>query len=460
MHRAAAAIVGGAVFWCSALLSITLIHADPTRDEVVKLFGTFNDVLKRVHDHFVEEPDDNAAIAGAIRGVQKEFPGAKGYAGSAPLNGSFPDQAHADLEDLYNLAGAILTHQRTDGDEARLVKAAINGMLAALDSRSSYIDSKTFRDMFVEIPRFVGLGVDMTMEDGLVKVVAPIEDGPAATAGVQAGDVITHVNDAPVRGLSLGQVIEKMRGWVNTKVRLRIVRKDNGAPIEIVVVRDDVRPRSVRGRVEDGVGVVRITQFVERTAGDLKKTISDISAQAADDQSDQIAGDRVPGDKLRGYVIDLRNNPGGLFDQAFLVADAFLERGEIVSIRGRDPDMNMRLDARPGDLTNGKPVIVLINGNSAAVTEFVAGALQDHRRATLVGTRSSGRGSVQTVIPLGTGKGALRLTTAYYFTPSGRAIEAKGLSPDIEVPDDVSGDDRPLAKALSLLRNKQVGASR
>jgi carboxyl-terminal processing protease len=455
--RLAAAIVGGAIFLSAALPGIMPVHAEPSRDDVVNLFGTFTAALKRVHGYFVETPGDSVAIAGAIRGVQSEFPDTKepAAAGSPAPNGGVPDQAHADLEDLYRLAGTILARQRTDGDEARLVKAAINGMLAALDPRSSYIDPKTFRDMFVAIPGFVGLGIDMTMEDGLVKVVAPIEDGPAATAGVQAGDTITHVNDAPVRGLSLGQVVEKMRGPVNTKVRLKIVRKGNGSPIEIVVVRDAVRPRTVRGRVEDGVGVVRITQFVERTAGDLKKTIADISAQVADDQAlhDQVAGDRGPGDKLRGYVIDLRNNPGGLFDQAFLVADAFLERGEIVSTRGRDPDKNMGLDARPGDLTNGKPVIVLINGNSAGVTEFVAGALQDHRRATLVGTRSAGRGSVQVVIPIGPGKGALRLTTAYYFTPSGRAIEANGISPDIEVGED-SPDDRPLAEALSLLQGR------
>jgi carboxyl-terminal processing protease len=425
--RLAAAIVGGAIFLSSPLLGVMPVHADPSRDDVVKLFGTFNVALKRVQDHFVEKPDDNGAIAGAIRGVLSEFPDTKEHAaaGSPPLNGSFPDQAHADLEDLYSLAGTILAHRRTDGDEERLVKAAIDGMLAALDPRSSYIDSKTFRDMLVSIPGFVGLGIDVTMEDGLAKVVAPIEDGPAAKAGVQAGDIISHLDDASVQGLSLNQVVEKMRGPVNTKARLKIARR--GAPIEITIVRDHVLLRSVRGKVEDDVGVVRITQFDERTSDNLKKTIADISAQ-------------VPGDRLRGYVIDLRNNPGGLLDQAFLVAGAFLDHGEIVSIRGRAPEMNQRFDARPGDLTNGKSVIVLINGNSAAAAEIVAGALQDHHRATLVGTRSFGRGSVQTIIPLGSGKGALRLTTAYYFTPSGRSIQARGIAPDVEVLQDVAAE--------------------
>jgi carboxyl-terminal processing protease len=212
-----------------------------------------------------------------------------------------------------------------------------------------------------------------------------------------------------------------MRGLVDTKIRLKIVRKGNDSPIDVSLVRANIRVRSVKSKVEgDDVGYVRITQFNEQTSDGLKKAISEINGE-------------VPSDKLRGYVIDLRNNPGGLLDQAISVSDAFLERGEIVSTRGRDPEETQRFNARPGDLTKGKPIIVLINGGSASASEIVAGALQDHKRATLVGTRSFGKGSVQTIIPLGAGNGALRLTTARYFTPSGRSIQAKGITPDIEV---------------------------
>jgi carboxyl-terminal processing protease len=290
------------------------------------------------------------------------------------------------------------------------------------------MDPKSFRDMQVQTRgEFGGLGIEVTMEDGLIKVVAPIDDTPAAKAGVRAGDIITHLDDEAVQGLTLNQAVEKMRGPINTKIKLKIMRKGNDAPIDIALTRDTIRVRSVRSRVEgDDVGYVRITQFNEQTTDGLKKAIADITTQ-------------VPGEKLKGYVIDLRNNPGGLLDQAISVSDAFLERGEIVSTRGRDPDETQRFNARPGDLTHGKPVIVLINGGSASASEIVAGALQDHRRATLIGTRSFGKGSVQTIIPLGSGneRSALRLTTARYFTPSGRSIQAKGISPDVEVLQDV-----------------------
>jgi carboxyl-terminal processing protease len=349
---------------------------------------------------------------------------------SSPL--LFPSSARAAQADTYrqlNLFGDIFervrTHYVEKPDESKLVESAINGMLNGLDPHSSYMDTKSFRDMQVQTKgEFGGLGIEVTMEDGLVKVVAPIDDTPAAKAGIRAGDIITHLDDEEVRGLSLNQAVEKMRGLVNTKIRLKIVRKGNDAPIEVAIVRDNIRVRSVRSKVEDDVAVVRITQFNEQTSGGLTKAIAEITAQ-------------VPSDKLRGYVIDLRNNPGGLLDEAIKVSDAFLERGEIVSTRGRDPDETQRFNARPGDLTKGKPVIVLINGGSASASEIVAGALQDHRRATLVGTRSFGKGSVQTIIPLGSGNGALRLTTARYFTPSGRSIQAKGITPDIEVLQDV-----------------------
>jgi carboxyl-terminal processing protease len=344
----------------------------------------------------------------------------------------FPSTARAAQADTYrqlNLFGDIFervrTHYVEKPDESKLVESAINGMLNGLDPHSSYMDSKSFKDMQIQTRgEFGGLGIEVTMEDGLVKVVAPIDDTPAAKAGIRGGDIITHLDDEPVQGLTLNQAVEKMRGLVNTKIRLKIMRKGNDAPIEIAIVRDNIRVRSVRSKVEEDVGYVKISQFNEQTSEGLKKAIADISSQ-------------IPHDKLRGYVIDLRNNPGGLLDQAISVSDAFLERGEIVSTRGRDPEETQRFNARPGDLTKNKPVIVLINGGSASASEIVAGALQDHRRATLVGTRSFGKGSVQTIIPLGSGNGALRLTTARYFTPSGRSIQAKGISPDIEVQQDV-----------------------
>ncbi len=345
------------------------------------------------------------------------------------LIGSSARAAQADTYRQLNLFGDIFervrSHYVEKPDDSKLVESAINGMLNGLDPHSSYMDTKSFRDMQVQTRgEFGGLGIEVTMEDELVKVVAPIDETPAAKAGVRAGDVITHLDDEAVQGLTLNQAVEKMRGPVNTKIRLKILRKGNDAPIEIAITRDTIRVRSVRMKVEDDVGYVRITQFNEQTTDGLKKSITDILNQ-------------VPSDKLKGYVIDLRNNPGGLLDQAISVSDAFLERGEIVSTRGRDPEETQRFNARPGDLTKGKPVIVLINGGSASASEIVAGALQDHRRATLVGTRSFGKGSVQTIIPLGSGNGALRLTTARYFTPSGRSIQAKGISPDIEVLQDV-----------------------
>jgi carboxyl-terminal processing protease len=250
--------------------------------------------------------------------------------------------------------------------------------------------------------------------------VAPIDDTPAAKAGVRAGDIITHLDDDPVQGLTLNQAVDKMRGPVNTKINLKVMRKGLDKPLDIAITRDIIRVRSVRWKTEDDVGYIRITQFNDQTTEGLKKAIKEITEQ-------------VPADKLKGFVLDLRNNPGGLLDQAISVSDAFLERGEIVSTRGRDPEETQRFSAHAGDLVRGKPVIVLINGGSASASEIVAGALQDHKRATLLGTRSFGKGSVQTIIPLGPGNGALRLTTARYYTPAGRSIQAKGIVPDIEV---------------------------
>jgi carboxyl-terminal processing protease len=335
----------------------------------------------------------------------------------------------ADTYRQLNLFGDVFERVRADyverPEDAKLIEAAINGMLNGLDPHSSYMDSKSYRDMQVQTKgQFGGLGIEVTMEQGLVKVVAPIDETPAARAGIMAGDIITHLDDEQVQGLTLNQAVEKMRGAVNTKIRLKIMRSGQDKPIEVTITREIIMVRSVRSRPEGDVGYIRITQFNEQTNEGLKKAISDLAAQ-------------IPAEKLKGYVIDLRNNPGGLLDQAISVSDAFLERGEIVSTRGRNAEETQRFNARSGDVTKGKPVIVLINGGSASASEIVAGALQDHKRATIVGTRSFGKGSVQTIIPLGSGNGALRLTTARYFTPAGRSIQAKGISPDIEVQQEV-----------------------
>src|SRR5450830_1218152 len=344
--------------------------------------------------------------------------------------GASAKAAVADTYRQLNLFGDVFERVRADyvekPDDSKLIESAINGMLTGLDPHSSYMDSKSFRDMQVQTRgEFGGLGIEVTMEDGLIKVVAPIDETPAAKAGILANDLITKLDDDQVQGMTLNQAVEKMRGPVNTKIKLTIMRKGQDKPIEVSLTREVIRVRSVRSQVEgEDVGYIRMTQFTEQTTDGLKKAITDISA-------------KVGKDKLKGYILDLRNNPGGLLDQAISVSDAFLQKGEIVSTRGRTAEETRRFNARSGDLTKGKPMIVLINGGSASASEIVAGALQDHRRATLVGTRSFGKGSVQTIIPLGSGNGALRLTTARYFTPSGRSIQAKGISPDIEVLQDV-----------------------
>src|SRR6201993_1709739 len=341
--------------------------------------------------------------------------------------------ARAAVSDTYrelNLFGDVFERVRADyverPDDSKLVESAINGMLAGLDPHSSYMDPKSFRDMQVQTRgEFGGLGIEVTMEDGLVKVVAPIDDTPAAKAGVMANDIITHLDNEAVQGLTLNQAVDKMRGPVNTKIKLTIMRKGADKPVEVTIVRDIIRVKSVRWRPQGSdIGYIRVTQFNEQTTDGLKQAINDLNSQ-------------LGADKIKGYVVDLRNNPGGLLDQAISVSDTFLDKGEIVSTRGRNPEETQRFNARPGDMTKGKPVILLINGGSASASEIVAGALQDHKRATLIGTRSFGKGSVQTIIPLGSGNGALRLTTARYFTPSGRSIQAKGISPDVEVLQDV-----------------------
>ena len=345
------------------------------------------------------------------------------------FDGSSAKAAAADTYRQLSLFGDVFERVRADyvekPDDSKLIESAINGMLAGLDPHSSYMDAKSFRDMQVQTRgEFGGLGIEVTMEDGLIKVVAPIDETPAAKAGVMSNDIITHLDDEPVQGLTLNQAVDKMRGPVNTKIKLKIVRKGAEKPIDIAITRDVIRVRSVRSNLNgDDVVYIRVTQFNEQTTEGVRKAINELTTQT--------------GDKLKGFVVDLRNNPGGLLDQAISVSDAFLERGEIVSTRGRNAEETQRFNARAGDLTKTKPVIVLINGGSASASEIVAGALQDHKRATIIGTRSFGKGSVQTIIPLGAGNGALRLTTARYFTPSGRSIQAKGITPDIEVLQDV-----------------------
>ena len=353
---------------------------------------------------------------------------------------AFTQSALAAAADTYrelNLFGDVFEKIRNDyvekPDEAKLIEAAINGMLSSLDPHSSYMDAKAYQDMQVQTNgEFGGLGIEVTQEDGLLKVVSPIDDTPASKAGVMSGDIITAIDDDTTQGMTLDQAVDKMRGAVNSAVRLKVVRGASKEVKEFKIVRDIIKVQSVRAHVEsDDIAYIRITQFTAQTADGLKS------------EMDKMKGEL--GDKLKGYILDLRNNPGGLLDQSIDVVNAFIDRGEIVSTRSRNADDTQRFNARPGgDLSSGKPMAVLINGGSASASEIVAGALQDHKRATLIGTRSFGKGSVQTIMPLGQ-DGALRLTTARYYTPSGRSIQAKGIDPDVEiledVPDDLKGKD-------------------
>jgi carboxyl-terminal processing protease len=338
--------------------------------------------------------------------------------------------ASADTYSQLNLLGDVFERVRTDyvekPDDSKLVEAAISGMVTSLDPHSRYMNDKAWREMQETTHgEFGGLGIEVTMEDGVIKVVAPMDDTPAAKVGIMSGDLITHINDEAVQGLTLEQAVNKMKGPVNTTTRLKILRNGTEQPIDVSITRAVIQVRPVRYHADGGdIGYIRITDFSEQTTEGLRKAITDISKQ-------------IPPEKLAGYVVDLRNNPGGLLDQAVSVSAAFMARGEVVSTRGRTPEETQRFTARTGDLIKGKPLVVLINGGSASASEIVAGALHDHKRATLIGTRSFGKGSVQTIIPLGSGKGALALTTARYFTPSGRSIQAMGITPDIQVLQDV-----------------------
>ena len=338
-----------------------------------------------------------------------------------------------------DLFGRVFERVRTDyveePDDEELIESSINGMLNALDPHSSYLSAKNFRDMQVQTRgEFGGLGIEVTMENGLVKVITPIDDTPAARAGILAGDFITHLDGEEVQGLTLNEAVEKMRGGVNTEITLTVRRDGEEEPLEISVVRDVIKIRSVRSRAEDDVGYIRITSFNEQTEQGLERAVDGLREEI--------------GSTIKGYVLDLRNNPGGLLDQAIAVSDAFLDRGEIVSTRGRNANDTQRHNARTGDITEGARVVVLINGGSASASEIVAGALQDHQRATIIGTRSFGKGSVQTIIPLGGTGGAMRLTTARYYTPSGRSIQAKGIDPDKLVEQEIPEDERSASERL------------
>ncbi|MDR0807550.1 MAG: S41 family peptidase [Gemmobacter sp.] len=331
----------------------------------------------------------------------------------------------APVYEQLDLFGDIFERIRSEYveevDTKKLIEAAINGMLTSLDPHSNYMPADDFNDMQVQTRgEFGGLGIEVTQEQGFIKVVSPMDDTPAAKAGIQAGDFITHVNGESVLGLMLDQAVDKMRGEVGSEIIITVVREGVQEPFDVSIIRDTIKLTAAKGRVVGNTVVIRLTTFNDQTypglEAELKKAVEKIGGM----------------DKVNGLVLDLRNNPGGLLTQAIEVSDAFLDKGEIVSTRGRKPQDGERFNAEPGDLIGGKPMVVLINGGSASASEIVSGALQDHRRAIVVGTKSFGKGSVQSVVPL-RGDGAMRLTTARYYTPSGRSIQALGISPDIVV---------------------------
>jgi carboxyl-terminal processing protease len=333
-------------------------------------------------------------------------------------------ETNSDTYRQLDLFGQVFERVRADYvdevSDQQLVEAAIGGMLSSLDPHSSYMNPKNFQDLQVEVQgQFGGLGLEVTMENGLVKVVSPIDDTPAAQAGLKPNDLVVAIDGEPVQGMTLTDAVTKMRGPVNSSIKLNIKRGD-AAPFDVTLKRAVVKVQSVKSQPQgDDIGYIRISSFNEQTDSGVQSAIK--SLQAKD------------GAKLAGIVLDLRNNPGGLLEQAIAVVNDFIDKGEIVSTRGRRPEDAQRYDAKPpGDLTHGLPMVVLINGGSASASEIVAGALQDHHRAILLGTRSFGKGSVQTIVQL-QGHGAMRLTTARYYTPSGRSIQAQGIEPDIFV---------------------------
>ena len=385
-----------------------------------------------------------AALGGTLAGV----------IATTQIAGPLIAQEQASNASVYqqlDLFGDVFERIRsqyvTEVNEADLIEAAIKGMMASLDPHSSYLPPKDFNDMQVQTRgEFGGLGIEVTQEDGFVKVVSPIDGTPAEEAGVKSGDFITHVNGESLLGLNLNEAVDLMRGPVGSEIVITVVREGKEEPFDISIIRDTIKLTAVRARTEGDTVVLRITTFNDQTYPNLKtgleKSIAELGGL----------------DKVNGIVVDLRNNPGGLLTQAIKVADAFLESGEVVSTRGRRPEDGERFNATPGDLSGGKPIVVLINGGSASASEIVAGALKDHRRAVVVGTKSFGKGSVQTIMPV-KGNGAMRLTTARYYTPSGRSIQGLGISPDIIVEqpepkpvDETSEDKRPKFRSEADLR--------
>ncbi len=348
-----------------------------------------------------------------------------------------------DTYRLLNLFGDVFERVRSDYVEQptdeEMIEAAITGMLSALDPHSAYLNAKNFREMQVNTKgEFGGLGIQVTMEGGYVKVISPIDDTPAHRAGIKPADIVTHLDGETVQGMTLNQAVDKMRGKIGSDIKLTIVR-EGGKPFDVTLTRAVIKITSVRSKVEDKVAYIRITSFNEQTEKGLKAEMTELHKKLGKD--------------MQGVVLDLRNNPGGLLDQAVAVADAFLDKGEIVSTRSRKPEDTQRFNARPGDIANSLPMVVLINGGSASASEIVAGALQDHRRAVLLGTKSFGKGSVQTIMPL-PGHGAMRLTTARYYTPSGHSIQAKGIQPDIVVQQArIETIDQPKGRSEADFRN-------
>jgi len=332
---------------------------------------------------------------------------------------------NASVYEQLDLFGDIFERIRAqyveEVDSKALIEAAINGMLTSLDPHSSYLDVKAFDDMTTQTRgEFGGLGIEVTQEDGYIKVVSPMDGTPADAAGIKSGDFITQVDGEAVQGLTLDEAVDKMRGPIGSEIVITVVREGVAEPFDVSIIRDTIKLVAVKSRLVGNIGVLRITTFNDQTYPGVEDGIKKLAEEAGGM------------DKINGFVIDLRNNPGGLLKQAILTSDAFLNEGEIVSTRGRNANDSSRENATPGDLAEGKPIVVLINGGSASASEIVTGALQDHRRAIVVGTKSFGKGSVQTLIPL-KGEGAMRLTTARYYTPSGRSIQALGVMPDIVV---------------------------
>ncbi len=338
-----------------------------------------------------------------------------------------PKRSQAEQDDetyrQLNLFGDVFEQVRAkyvdEVEDKVLIENAINGMLTALDPHSNYLNEEGLKDMQVQTRgEFGGLGIEVTQENGMVKVVTPIDDTPAFRAGIKSGDLITHLDGKPLVGLNLNEAVDRLRGKVGSKILLTVRREGESKPLKISMIRDTIKIQSVRHRIEGDVGYIRVTSFSDNTTDSLKKAIGETKKKL--------------GSKLRGFVLDLRNNPGGLLEQAIGVSDAFLDKGEIVSTRGRNDRDTRRDNASSGDLAEGYPIVVIINGGTASAAEIVSGALQDHRRAIVLGTQSFGKGSVQTVMPIN-GTAAMKLTTARYYTPSGRSIQSKGITPDILV---------------------------